>query len=72
MTVRELEAWCRNRKDKDAKIYFCQDWDETDENGNLTDLYDIDDITEQTCVVDNGLDFEDITEYLLVISARRA
>ena len=72
MTVQELYDWCKACKHKDAEVYLCKDWEEIDEDGCLTDLYELEDITEQSVIVDDGLDFTDIDEVILCFSNNRA
>lgn len=72
MTVRELYNWCKAYPHKDARVYAVKDWEEMDENGMLTDLYELEDIVDQTSVVDLGLDFEEVTEVLLDFSTVHA
>ena len=65
MKVKELYNWCKACRDKDAEVYLVRDWEKCDEFGNLTDLVPLNDITTQSVTIDDGLDFEDITEVLL-------
>ena len=68
MTVRELYNWCKAFKNKDAEVYLVKDWEAVDEEGNLTDLYRLEDMTYQCVVVDMGMDFENVYEALLEVS----
>ena len=49
----------------DAEIYLVKDWEHADENGNLSDLYRLGEITYQVVVVEDGMDWKDETEVLL-------
>ena len=51
MTVRELYNWCKAQRNKDAEVFMCKDWEQVDEDGNLTDLYRLNDVTTQTLYV---------------------
>ena len=72
MTVRELYNWCKACRHKEAEVYLCKDWDQVDENGFLTDLYHLNDVTEQTVIIDDGIDFTDMHEVLLCFDEQRA
>ena len=72
MTVRDLYNWCKAYRYKDAEVYVVKDWNQFDENGVLTDLYRVRNITDQVSVVDTGLDFEDEREVLLDVVEERA
>ena len=72
MTVRELYNWCKAFKYKDAEVYLVKDWEQVDEDGNLTDLYLLNDMTYQCVVVDMGMDFENCYEALLEVSEEQA
>lgn len=72
MTVRELYNWCKACRYKDAKVYFVKDWEQVDEDGILTDLYELDDVCMQTVILDAGLGFVDVHEALLSFKERRA
>lgn len=72
MTVRELYNWCKACRHKEAEVYLCKDWEQLDEDGNLTDLYKLRDITTYTAIVDDGLDFVDVTEVILDFEEERA
>ena len=51
---------------KGAEIYLVKDWaQECDDQGCFTILYRLRDIVSQHVVVENGMDWEDITEVLL-------
>ena len=72
MTVRELYNWCKAFKHKDAEVYLVKDWEQVDEEGYLTDLYRLNDMTYQCVVVDMGMDFENCYEALLEVSEEQA
>ena len=72
MTVRELYNWCKACRHKEAEVYLCKDWEQVDENGILTDLYHLNDVTEQTVTIDDGIDFTDMHEVLLCFDEQRA
>ena len=72
MTVRELYNWCKAQRDKDAEVYVCKDWEQIDEEGNLTDLYRVRDVVMQRRVIDAGLDFEEECEVILDVDENRA
>ena len=72
MTVRELYNWCKACRNKDAEVYMVKDWDQVDENGTLTDLYKLKDISTQYIILDDGLDFVDVPEVLLEFEEERA
>ena len=72
MTVRELYNWCKACRHKEAEVYLVKDWEQVDEDGNLTDLYRLDDVVTQTVIVDYGMDFVDVTEVLLSFEEQRA
>lgn len=72
MTVKELYNWCKACRNKDAEVYMVKDWDQVDENGTLTDLYKLKDISTQSIILDDGLDFVDVPEVLLEFEEERA
>lgn len=72
MTVKDLYNWCKAYRYKDAKVYLVKDWEQCDEDGNLTDLYELDDVCDQTCIIDEGMDFKDVHEVLLVFKNEKA
>lgn len=72
MTVRELYNWCKAQRDKDAEVYVCKDWEQIDEEGNLTDLYRVKDVVMQRRVIDVGLDFVEECEAILDVDENRA
>lgn len=72
MTVRELYNWCKACRHKEAEVYLVKDWEQVDEDGNLTDLYRLDNVSEQVVIVDDGMDFADIHEVLLCFEEKRA
>lgn len=64
MTVEELRNALKG-KDKNAHVYFVGDWEQIDEEGYLTDLHELQDVTTQNIVLDMGLDFEDRQQIIL-------
>ena len=72
MTVQELYNWCKACRQKDAEVYLVKDWGQCDENGCLTDLYRLHDVTTQVHIVDSGLDFDEELEVLLEVEEERA
>lgn len=57
---------------KDAEIYLCKDYEECDEEGYLTDLYRLNGISYQFIIIDEGMDFKEVTEVLLEFENKRA
>mgnify|MGYP003301639144 CR=1 FL=1 len=72
MTVRELYNWCKACRYKDAEVYLVKDWEQCDEQGFLTDLYRLKDLSMQYPVIDTGLDFEEEAEVLMEFEEERA
>lgn len=72
MTVKELYNWCKAYPHKEAEVYLCKDWEEVDDNGMLTDLYELQDVTYQRNVVDMGMDFKDQYEVILCFADKKA
>lgn len=72
MKVRDLYNWCKAYKHKDAEVYLVKDWEQTDEEGNLTDLYRLTNIADQMVIIDNGMDFEEEHEVILDFESERA
>ena len=72
MTVRELYNWCKACRHKEAEVYLVKDWEQLDEDNNLTDLYRLDNVSEQVVIVDDGMDFTDIHEVLLCFEEKKA
>lgn len=70
MTVKELIRELKQMP-QDAQVYMVKDWEQIDENQNLTDLYGLYSVDSQTVVIDRGLDFEDTTEVLLGFEENR-
>lgn len=65
MTVKEALKELK-KYPKDAEIYLVKDWtQECDEQGCFTILYRLRDITDQQLVVEDGMDWKDVTEVLL-------
>ena len=69
MTVKELYDWCKTQKDKNAEVYMCKDYEQIDEDGNLTDLYRLKGISTQTRSLDMGFDWEEETDVILEFSS---
>ncbi len=69
MTVKELYDWCKTQKDKNAEVYMCKDYEQIDEDGNLTDLYRLKGISTQTRILDMGFDWEEETDVILEFSS---
>ncbi len=72
MKVKDLIAALKKIKDKDSEVYLVKDWDQVDEEGRLTDLYRLNDVTSQFLIVDIGMDWEEETEVLLVFDEQPA
>lgn len=72
MTVKDLYEWCRSCRHKDADVYICKDWLAVDDEGNLTELYPVTDITMQCVTVDLGMDFEDEYQAIIEVSDSKA
>lgn len=53
------------RYSKDCEIYLCKDWEDTDENGNLTNLYRLQDVTSQSYYEDMGIECVEVTEVIM-------
>ena len=64
MTVKELKKALVGLP-ADAEVYVVRDWGRVDEDGNLDDLAVVADVLTQRVMVDDGLDFRDITEVLI-------
>lgn len=65
MTVKEALKELK-KYPKDAEIYLVKDWaQECDDQGCFTILYRLRDITDQQLVVEDGMDWKDVTEVLL-------
>lgn len=64
MTVGELKKALKGYKDS-SEVFFVKDWEAFNENGELTELASLRDVTSQRVVIDMGLDFEDVTQVLL-------
>lgn len=50
---------------KDAEVYIVDNWEAVDEDGLLTELREVNEVSVQHKFINMGLDFEDITEVLL-------
>ncbi len=71
MTVAEAIKYLK-KYPKDAEIYLCKDYEECDEEGNLIDLYRLNGISHQVIIIDQGMDFKDVTEVLMEFENKRA
>ena len=56
--------------DQNAEVFLVKDWKQV-EDGVLTDRYLLNDICEQTVVIDEGLDFVDYKEVILCFDEER-
>ena len=72
MTVKELINELKKIREKDAEVYLVKNWEEVDENGYLTDLYRIEDVSNQLVICPNGFDFDEVREVLLCASEKCA
>ena len=72
MTVKELISELKKIREKDAEVYLVKNWEEVDENGYLTDLYRIEDVSNQLVICPNGFDFDEVREVLLCASEKCA
>lgn len=50
---------------KDCEIYLCKDWEQLDDNGNLTNLYRLQDVTSQSYYEDMGIECVEVTEVIM-------
>lgn len=71
MKVSELMKELR-KLPKDAEIYLCRDWEQTDEEGHQTDLYRLEAVIDQLIIEDMGLEFRDTHEVILEFEYERA
>lgn len=55
------------RYPQDAEVYVVGDWEQYDEQGNLSDLKAVYDVSSQNVVIETSMDFEDITEVLIEV-----
>ena len=53
------------RYPKDCEIYLCKDWEQLDDNGNLTNLYRLQDVTSQTYYEDMGIECVEVAEVIM-------
>lgn len=65
--IKELKKYPKN-----AEIYICKDYEECDEEGNLIDLYRLNGISHQVVIIDEGMDWKDVTEVLVEFDSQRA
>lgn len=71
MKVSELMKELR-KLPKDAEVFLCKDWEMLDENGQLCDLYRLNDVCHQVNIVDEGLEFKEYYEVILCFDNERA
>lgn len=64
MTVKELIRELKGY-DGDAPVYLCLDWDQTNDQNELTQLGEVRGICSQRIVIDDGLDFHDEEQVLI-------
>jgi len=69
MTVKELKKMLKEYDDN-AEVFLIKDWDQL-EDGVLTDRYALTDTCSQIVVVDEGMDFVDYQQVLLVVEEER-
>lgn len=55
------------RYPQDAEVYVVGDWEQYDEQGNLSDLKPVYDVSSQNVVIETSMDFEDVTEVLIEV-----
>lgn len=55
------------RYPQDAEVYVVGDWEQFDEQGNLSDLKAVYDVSSQNVVIETSMDFEDVTEVLIEV-----
>ncbi len=55
------------RYPQDAEVYVVGDWEQYDEQGNLSDLKAVYDVSSQNVVIETSMDFEDVTEVLIEV-----
>ena len=72
MKVKDLIAELKKIKDKDSEVYLVKDWDQVDEEGHLTDLYRLSEVTSQFLIVDMGMDWEEEEEIILYFEEQQA
>ena len=53
------------RYPKDCEIYLCKDWEQLDDNGNLTNLYRLQDVTSQSYYEGMGIECVEVTEVIM-------
>ena len=53
------------RYPKDCEIYLCKDLEQLDDNGNLCDLYRLQDVTSQSHYKDIGFEYVEVTEVIM-------
>lgn len=55
------------RYPQDAEVYVVGDWEQYDEQGNLSDLKAVYDVSSQNVVIETSMDFEDVIEVLIEV-----
>ncbi len=55
------------RYPQDAEVYVVGDWEQYDEQGNLSDLKAVYDVSSQNVVIETSMDLEDVTEVLIEV-----
>lgn len=55
------------RYPQDAEVYVVGDWEQYDEQGNLSDLKAVYDVSSQNVVIETSMDFEDVPEVLIEV-----
>ncbi len=71
MTVNELIKELKKIKNKESEVYLVKDWDQVDEEGHLTDLYRLSEVTSQFLIVDMGMDWKE-EEIILCFEEKQA
>lgn len=72
MTVNELIKELKKIKNKESEVYLVKDWDQVDEEGHLTDLYRLSEVTSQFLIVDMGMDWKEEEEIILCFEEQQA
>ncbi len=72
MTVNELIKELKKIKNKESEVYLVKDWDQVDEEGHLTDLYRLSEVTSQFLIVDMGMDWKEEEEIILCFEEKQA
>ncbi len=72
MTVNELIKELKKIKNKESEVYLVKDWDQVDEEGHLTDLYRLSEVTSQFLIVDMDMDWKEEEEIILCFEEKQA